>query len=77
MLLELQKATEVTLQCVPVVNECQDGSADCAADAVCIDRADGYECRCRPGFVDASPQVREQKRLPRAGIEPATFRSSV
>lgn len=45
------------LQCLPIQNECADGSADCSRDAHCIDRADGYECKCKQGFVDASPQV--------------------
>ncbi|KAJ1374160.1 Transmembrane matrix receptor MUP-4 [Parelaphostrongylus tenuis] len=43
--------------CVELVNECTTGKADCSSNADCFDRAEGYECKCRPGFVDASPDI--------------------
>ncbi|KAL3093349.1 hypothetical protein niasHS_005863 [Heterodera schachtii] len=40
-----------------VINECQDAKLnECSPDAQCIDQAEGYSCRCKPGFADVSPQ---------------------
>lgn len=39
-----------------VRNECSDRRLhDCHQDADCFDSLDGYQCICRPGFVDVSP----------------------
>ncbi|KAI3415661.1 hypothetical protein GPALN_005254 [Globodera pallida] len=40
-----------------VINECQNSKLnECSPDAQCIDQAEGYSCRCKPGFADVSPQ---------------------
>ncbi|GMS89863.1 hypothetical protein PENTCL1PPCAC_12038, partial [Pristionchus entomophagus] len=39
------------------VNECNEKAkygVDCSNNAICVDKDDGYECRCRPGFADVS-----------------------
>ncbi|KHJ82473.1 hypothetical protein OESDEN_17833 [Oesophagostomum dentatum] len=53
----LSAPNDWTFQCVEVINECSTGKADCSCNADCFDRPEGYECKCRPGFVDASPDV--------------------
>uniref|UniRef100_A0A914WTS8 EGF-like domain-containing protein n=1 Tax=Plectus sambesii TaxID=2011161 RepID=A0A914WTS8_9BILA len=45
-------------RCVEAINECADSASnDCAQQAVCEDAKEGYTCRCRPGFVDASSNI--------------------
>ncbi|KRZ75495.1 Transmembrane cell adhesion receptor mua-3, partial [Trichinella papuae] len=43
--------------CLPLVNECNEVKkykVDCDSDAICVDTALSYECRCKLGFVDVS-----------------------
>ncbi|KHJ44769.1 EGF-like domain protein [Trichuris suis] len=41
--------------CKPLVNECEyEHLNDCHQEAECTDLEDGYQCRCKPGFVDIS-----------------------
>lgn len=42
---------------VTVVDECALGTHECDGDADCMDTLDGYSCRCKPGWVDASPDT--------------------
>lgn len=42
-------------KCIEAVNECLDPKLnDCAENSVCEDAKEGYTCKCRSGFVDAS-----------------------
>jgi hypothetical protein len=36
-------------------NECTSNTHNCSANALCTDTPDSYLCRCKPGFVDFSP----------------------
>ena len=33
------------------INECLTGKGTCSKDALCINTAGSYECRCKDGFV--------------------------
>ncbi|CAG9540270.1 unnamed protein product [Cercopithifilaria johnstoni] len=45
-------------KCVKDVDECSSGGInDCATNAECIDQPIGYICKCKEGFVDASPNI--------------------
>lgn len=45
-------------RCIEAVNECSVKSLnDCSEFALCEDAKEGYVCSCRPGYVDASPNV--------------------
>lgn len=40
-----------------VVNECRFPHLnDCHQNAECIDKEDGYECKCHQGFMDMKPE---------------------
>jgi len=40
------------------INECLNASLSrCSPNALCEDAKEGYVCRCREGFLDASPNV--------------------
>ncbi|CAB3403060.1 unnamed protein product [Caenorhabditis bovis] len=42
-------------KCLKLVNECARATTnDCAPNAKCIDKPDGYTCRCQEGFIDIS-----------------------
>lgn len=39
------------------INECKlPHLNDCHQNAVCIDKEDGYECKCNHGFLDRKPE---------------------
>ena len=40
-----------TKYCFSDIDECIDGSNDCADNATCSDTEGSYECTCDPGFT--------------------------
>uniref|UniRef100_A0A913I4D2 EGF-like domain-containing protein n=1 Tax=Strongyloides stercoralis TaxID=6248 RepID=A0A913I4D2_STRER len=46
--------------CIPLIHECDNPSLnDCDSPdrAICIDNDEGYNCQCRQGFLDISPNL--------------------
>lgn len=38
-----------------MVDECATKTAKCDPKAICKDTVESYQCKCPPGFLDASP----------------------
>ncbi|ETN68365.1 EGF-like domain protein [Necator americanus] len=48
---------------VSVVDECSLGTHTCDPNADCVDTPEGYTCRCKAGWQDASRDLRNPGRI--------------
>ena len=51
-----------------MVDECSLGTHTCDPHADCVDTPDGYTCRCKAGWQDASRELRNPGRICKKGL---------